>query len=71
MANLHAMRTRLSGYAALTRSRSRGCAPLMPPELMALLGLVPGQRSIGDTVLCSVLRSSGDGPARHALVEAA
>src|SRR4051794_8929086 len=42
-----------------------------PPQLMAFLGLVPGERSTGDTVRRSGLTLAGNRRARRALVEAA
>ncbi len=42
-----------------------------PPQLMAFLGLVPGERSTGDTVRRSSLTLAGNRRARRALVEAA
>ena len=42
-----------------------------PPQLMAFLGLVPGERSTGETVRRSGLTLAGDRRARRALVEAA
>lgn len=42
-----------------------------PPRLMAFLGLVPGERSTGDTVRRSGLTLAGNRRARRALVEAA
>ena len=42
-----------------------------PPQLMAFLGLVPGERSTGDTVRRSSLSLAGNRRARRALVEAA
>ncbi|WP_085033604.1 IS110 family transposase [Ensifer aridi] len=42
-----------------------------PPPLMAFLGLVPGERSTGDTVRRSSLTLAGNRRARRALVEAA
>lgn len=42
-----------------------------PPQLMAFLGLVPGERSTGDTVRGSSLTPAGNRRARRALVEAA
>ena len=42
-----------------------------PPQLMAFLGLVPGERSTGDTVHRSSLTLAGNRRARRALVEAA
>ena len=42
-----------------------------PPQLMAFLGLVPGERSTGETVRRSGLTLAGNRRARRALVEAA
>jgi transposase len=42
-----------------------------PPQLMAFLGLVPGERSTGDTVRRSGLTLAGNRRARRVLVEAA
>jgi len=42
-----------------------------PPQLMAFLGLVPGERSTGDKVRRSSLTLAGNRRARRALVEAA
>lgn len=42
-----------------------------PPKLMAFLGLVPGERSTGDTVRRSSVTLAGNRRARRALVEAA
>jgi transposase len=42
-----------------------------PPQLMAFLGLVPGERSTGDTVRRSGLTLAGNRRARRALIEAA
>jgi len=42
-----------------------------PPKLMAFLGLVPGERSTGDTVRRSGVTLAGNRRARRALVEAA
>lgn len=42
-----------------------------PPQLMAFLGLVPGERSTGDTVRRSGLTLASNRSARRALVEAA
>jgi transposase len=42
-----------------------------PPQLMAFLGLVPGERSTGDTIRRSGLTLAGNRRARRALVEAA
>ena len=42
-----------------------------PPQLMAFLGLVPGERSTGDVVRRSSLTLAGNRRARRALVEAA
>src|SRR5947199_2963747 len=42
-----------------------------PPQLMAFLGLVPAERSTGDTVRRSGLTLAGNRRARRALVEAA
>lgn len=42
-----------------------------PPQLMAFLGLVPGERSTGDTIRRSSLTLAGNRRARRALVEAA
>jgi transposase len=42
-----------------------------PPQLMAFLGLVPGERSTGDTVRRVGLTLAGNRRARRALVEAA
>jgi len=42
-----------------------------PPQLMAFLGLVPGERSTGETVRRSSLTLAGNRRARRALVEAA
>jgi transposase len=42
-----------------------------PPQLMAFLGLVPGERSTGDTVRRAGLTLAGNRRARRALVEAA
>lgn len=42
-----------------------------PPQLMAFLGLVPGERSTGDTVRRSGLTLAGNRRARQVLVEAA
>src|SRR5262245_11188022 len=42
-----------------------------PPQLMASLGLVPGERSTGDTVRRSSLTLAGNRRARRALIEAA
>ena len=42
-----------------------------PPQLMAFLGLVPAERSTGDTVRRSSLTLAGNRRARRALVEAA
>ncbi len=42
-----------------------------PPQLMAFLGLVPGERSTGDTVRRSSFTLAGNRRARRALVEAA
>ena len=41
------------------------------PQLMAFLGLVPGERSTGDTVRRSGVTLAGNRRARRALVEAA
>lgn len=42
-----------------------------PPQLMAFLGLVPGERSTGDMVRRSGLTLAGNRRARRALIEAA
>ena len=42
-----------------------------PPQLMAFLGLAPGERSTGDTIRRSGLTLAGNRRARRALVEAA
>lgn len=42
-----------------------------PPQLMAFLGLVPGERSTGDTVRRSGLTLAGNRRARRALIEGA
>lgn len=42
-----------------------------PPQLMAFLGLVPGERSTGDTVRRAGLTLAGNRRARRALIEAA
>lgn len=42
-----------------------------PPQLMSFLGLVPGERSTGETVRCSGLTLAGNRRVRRALVEAA
>ncbi len=42
-----------------------------PPQLMSFLGLVPAERSTGETVRRSGLTLAGNRQARRALVEAA
>jgi transposase len=42
-----------------------------PRQLMAFLGLVPGERSTGDSVPRKGLTLAGNGRARRALIEAA